>query len=44
MASCYYNSFGRRVCNNYSTWNSWVRWLVLGLIIFGAFFLFFIFS
>ncbi|KAL1585943.1 hypothetical protein WHR41_04731 [Cladosporium halotolerans] len=31
-------------CRNYSTWNSWARWLVLGLIIFGAILIFFLFS
>jgi hypothetical protein len=43
MASCYYNNYGQRVCNR-STWSNWARWLVLGLIILGAIFIFFLFS
>lgn len=42
MSSCYRDSFGRTRCR--STWNSWARWLVLGLIILGALFVFFLFS
>ncbi|KAI7325863.1 GroES-like protein [Hortaea werneckii] len=40
----------RYVCNGYydncynGAWNSWARWLVLALIIVGAFFIFFLFS
>ena len=41
--SCGYNSYGQYVCQN-STWGSWARWLVLGLIVLGAFFIFFLFS
>jgi hypothetical protein len=43
MASCYYDRYNRRVCRN-STWNNWARWLVLGLVIFGAILIFFLFS
>jgi len=43
MASCYYDRFNNRVCRN-STWNNWARWLVLGLVIFGAILIFFLFS
>merc|ERR1711939_375219 len=44
------NLLPRYVCNGYydncynSAWNSWARWLVLALIIVGAFFIFFLFS
>ncbi|KAI7034547.1 hypothetical protein KC352_g47135, partial [Hortaea werneckii] len=44
------NLVPRYVCNGYydncynSAWNSWARWLVLALIIVGAFFIFFLFS
>ncbi|KAK3070014.1 hypothetical protein LTR53_011184 [Teratosphaeriaceae sp. CCFEE 6253] len=41
--NCYINRYGNQVCNS-GVWNSWARWLVLGLIILGAFFLFFLFS
>ena len=44
MASCYYDRYNRRICNNRSTWNNWARWLVLGLVIFGAVLIFFLFS
>ncbi|KAK4984899.1 hypothetical protein LTR50_006305 [Elasticomyces elasticus] len=43
MASCYYDAYGRRRCNN-SAWNNWARWLVLALIVLGAIFIFFLFS
>lgn len=36
----YYGSYGD--CN--SAWDTWARWLVLGLIILGALFIFFLFS
>ncbi|KAI7111023.1 hypothetical protein KC352_g36017, partial [Hortaea werneckii] len=41
------NLVPRYVCNGYydnCAWNSWARWLVLALIIVGAFFIFFLFS
>jgi len=41
--NCYYDRFNNRVCRN-STWNNWARWLVLGLVIFGAILIFFLFS
>jgi hypothetical protein len=46
MSSCYYDTFNRYRCTNggRSTWNSWARWLVLGLIILGILFVFFLFS
>lgn len=45
MYSCYYDRFNNYRCSNGSnTWNSWARWLVLGLIIFGVVFVFFLFS
>jgi hypothetical protein len=42
----YYDTFNRYRCTNggRSTWNSWARWLVLGLIIIGILFVFFLFS
>ena len=40
---CYYNSYGQEYCNG-STWGNWARWLVLALIVLGAFFIFFLFS
>jgi len=43
--SCYYDNFNNYRCrNNRGTWNSWARWLVLGLIVFGVVFVFFLFS
>jgi hypothetical protein len=45
MSSCYYDRFNNYRCTNgRSTWNSWARWLVLGLIILGILFVFFLFS
>ena len=41
--SCGYNAYGQYVCRD-STWGNWARWLVLALIILGAFFIFFLFS
>ena len=41
---CYYDRFNNYRCRNRSTWNSWARWLVLGLVIFGVVFIFFLFS
>ncbi|KAK5115451.1 hypothetical protein LTR62_001110 [Meristemomyces frigidus] len=41
--NCYTNNAGNEVCNG-GAWSNWVRWLVLGLIIAGALFLFFLFS
>lgn len=41
-SSCYYDRYGRVRCR--SAWNSWVRWLVFGLIVGGALLLFLIFS
>ncbi|PNS14314.1 hypothetical protein CAC42_6827 [Sphaceloma murrayae] len=40
--SCYYDAYGRVRCR--SAWNSWVRWLVFGLIVGGALLLFLLFS
>lgn len=40
---CYQNRYGQTQCYN-SAWNNWVRWLVLALIIIGAFLIFFLFS
>ncbi|PPJ59676.1 hypothetical protein CBER1_09051 [Cercospora berteroae] len=40
---CYQNAFGNVRCYD-SAWDSWVRWLVLSLIIVAAFLLFFAFS
>ena len=40
--SCYINNFGQQVCQ-YNAWDSWVRWLVLGLIVGGALLIFFLF-
>lgn len=37
------NEYGNVTCNG-GAWETWVRWLVLGLIILGAFLLFFLFS
>lgn len=42
MSSCYVNAFGNVRCYD-SAWDSWVRWLVLALIIVAAFLLFFAF-
>ena len=43
--NCYYDRFNNYRCTNgRSTWNSWARWLVLGLIILGIIFVFFLFS
>jgi hypothetical protein len=42
--SCTYNAFGRQRCYGRSTWNSWARWLVLGLIIAAALLFFFLFA
>ena len=45
ITSCYYDRFNNYRCTNgRSTWNSWARWLVLGLIILGILFVFFLFS
>lgn len=44
MARCYngyYDSNGNIVCDD--SWDNWVRWLVLALIIVGAFLIFFLF-
>ncbi|EMC95931.1 hypothetical protein BAUCODRAFT_34691 [Baudoinia panamericana UAMH 10762] len=41
--NCYYNAYGQVVCNN-GGWYSWGRWLVLALVIIGAFLIFFLFS
>ncbi|KAK3652747.1 hypothetical protein LTR56_005042 [Elasticomyces elasticus] len=41
--NCYYDSNNQRICNR-STWSNWARWLVLALIILGAFLIFFLFS
>ncbi|CAK4031730.1 hypothetical protein AC578_245 [Lecanosticta acicola] len=43
MARCYQNGDGTSSCYD-SYWDSWVRWLVLALIIIGAFLIFFLFS
>ncbi|KAK5168922.1 uncharacterized protein LTR77_006231 [Saxophila tyrrhenica] len=42
MARCDggYNYYG----GCYSTWDAWARWVVLGVVIFGAIFIFFLFS
>jgi len=43
--NCYTDRFNNYRCtNNRSTWNSWARWLVLGLIVLGILFVFFLFS
>jgi hypothetical protein len=45
ISSCYYDAYRNYRCTNgRSTWNSWARWLVLGLIILGILFVFFLFS
>lgn len=41
--SCYTDAYGYEECYN-STWNNWARWLVLALIVVGAFLIFFLFS
>ncbi|SMQ51727.1 unnamed protein product [Zymoseptoria tritici ST99CH_1A5] len=43
---CTYTAFGGRRCygNRYSTWNSWARWLVLGLVVGAAILFFLVFS
>jgi hypothetical protein len=38
--SGYYNYYG----GCYTAWDAWARWVVLGLIIFGALLIFFLFS
>ncbi|KAL9531176.1 hypothetical protein SMMN14_05501 [Sphaerulina musiva] len=43
MSSCFVNSFGQVRCYD-STWDSWARWLVLGLVILAGLLLFFSFS
>ncbi|PVI07523.1 hypothetical protein DM02DRAFT_512920 [Periconia macrospinosa] len=42
MARCYYR-YGNRYCER-SAWNSWVRWVVLAVVIFGFLALFFLCS
>jgi hypothetical protein len=44
MANSCRNGYGYGYNNCYSTWDAWARWLVLGLVVFGALFIFFIFS
>lgn len=39
---CYDDYYGNGNCN--SSWENWARWLVLALIIVGAFLIFFLFS
>lgn len=41
--NCYTNAYGNVVCRG-NTWSNWARWLVLGLIIAFALFIFFLFS
>ncbi|KAM0717824.1 hypothetical protein Q7P37_006156 [Cladosporium fusiforme] len=42
--NCRYSNDPNCYRNNRSTWDRWARWLVLGLIIFGAVMIFFLFS
>ncbi|OAL44966.1 hypothetical protein IQ07DRAFT_648730 [Pyrenochaeta sp. DS3sAY3a] len=39
MARCYRDSFGRVRCYQ-SAWNSWIRWVVLAVVVVGFFLLF----
>jgi hypothetical protein len=41
MVRCYYNAYGRRVCQR-SAWDNWVRWVVLAVIVIGFLLLFFL--
>lgn len=42
QSRCYYDRYGVRRCYRQSAWNSWVRWVVLAVIVIGFLLLFFL--
>ncbi|KAH6643893.1 chitin synthesis regulation, resistance to congo red-domain-containing protein [Boeremia exigua] len=41
---CYYDRYNQRRCYRQSAWNTWVRWVVLAVIVIGFLLLFFLCS